>query len=111
MSRPFPDDAVLTGGDDDGGGPQASGSPTGGQQGASAQTRGQAIIARQTSRPQIVVTATGLPPSTERSAYQVWLYNSTEDRRSVGAQVTDARGTCRPVVRCRATTSGTASST
>ncbi len=83
---------VLTGGDDDGGEPQASGSPTGGQQGASAQTRGQAIIARQTSRPQIVVTATGLPPSTERSAYQVWLYNSTEDRRSVGAQVTDARG-------------------
>ena len=83
---------VLTGGDDYGGEPQASGSPTGGQQGASAQTRGQAIIARQTDRPQIVVTATGLPPSTERSAYQVWLYNSTEDRRSVGAQVTDARG-------------------
>jgi Anti-sigma-K factor rskA/Sigma-70, region 4 len=83
---------VLTGGDDNGGEPQAAGSPAGGRPEVSAQTRGQAIIARQTDRPQIIVTATGLPPSTERSAYQVWLYNSREDRKSVGAQVTDARG-------------------
>jgi hypothetical protein len=82
---------VLTGEDDDGGAPQA-GSPAGGRPEVSAQTRGQAIIARQTDRPQIIVTAAGLPPSTERSAYQVWLYNSREDRKSVGAQVTDARG-------------------
>jgi hypothetical protein len=85
---------VLTGGDDGGGGDQsqAAGTSGGGQDGASAQTRGQAIIARQTGRPQIIVTATGLPPSTQRSAYQVWLYNSEQDRKSIGAQVTDAQG-------------------
>jgi hypothetical protein len=83
---------VLTGGDDGGQESQAAGTSGGGQQGVSAQTRGQAIIARQTGRPQIIVTATGLPPSTRRSAYQVWLYNSEQDRKSIGAQVTDAQG-------------------
>jgi Sigma-70, region 4 len=86
---------VLTGGDDGGDGgdqSQAAGTSGGGQEGVSAQTRGQAIIARQTGRPQIIVTATGLPPSTQRSAYQVWLYNSEQDRKSIGAQVTDAQG-------------------
>jgi Anti-sigma-K factor rskA/Sigma-70, region 4 len=85
---------VLMGGDDGGGGDQsrAAGTSGGGQDDASAQTRGQAIIARQTGRPQIIVTATGLPPSTQRSAYQVWLYNSEQDRKSIGAQVTDAQG-------------------
>jgi Anti-sigma-K factor rskA/Sigma-70, region 4 len=85
---------VLMGGDDGGGGDRsrAAGTSGGGQDGASAQTRGQAIIARQTGRPQIIVTATGLPPSTQRSAYQVWLYNSEQDRKSIGAQVTDAQG-------------------
>jgi hypothetical protein len=83
---------VLTGGDDGGDESQAAGTSGGAQEGASAQTRGQAIIAQQTGRPQIIVTATGLPPSTQRSAYQVWLYNSEQDRRSIGAQVTDAQG-------------------
>jgi hypothetical protein len=83
---------VLTGGDDGGDQSQAAGTSGGGQQAVSAQTRGQAIIARQTGRPQIIVTATGLPPSTQRSAYQVWLYNSEQDRKSIGAQVTDAQG-------------------
>jgi hypothetical protein len=83
---------VLTGGDDSGDQSQAAGTTGGGQEGVSAQTRGQAIIARQTGRPQIIVTATGLPPSTQRSAYQVWLYNSQQDRKSIGAQVTDAQG-------------------
>jgi hypothetical protein len=86
---------VLTdGGDDDPGSGQA-GTPAGGQQGASARSRGQAIIASQagqSGRPQIIVTASGLPPSTQRSAYQVWLYNSEQDRKSIGAQVTDAQG-------------------
>jgi Anti-sigma-K factor rskA/Sigma-70, region 4 len=83
---------VLTGGDDNGGEPQAAGSSAAGQQPAAAQTRGQAIIARQTGRVQIIVTATGLTPTTQRSAYQVWLYNSPQDRKSIGAQVTDAQG-------------------
>jgi hypothetical protein len=86
---------VLTGGDENGGGQQA-GTPAGAPQEASARGRGQAIIAsqgEQGGRPQIIVTASGLPPSTGRSAYQVWLYNSEQDRKSIGAQVTDAQGT------------------
>jgi hypothetical protein len=86
---------VLTGGDDEPQAEQASES-TGGNQSASGQTRGQAIIATQgdaSGRPQIIVTASGLKPTTQRSAYQVWLYNSNQDRKSIGAQVTDARGT------------------
>jgi hypothetical protein len=55
-------------------------------------TRGSAIIARQQGRTQIVVTATGLEPSTQSTAYQVWLYNSKQDRKSLGAAVTDAQG-------------------
>jgi hypothetical protein len=86
---------VLTGDDESGADPRV-GTPAGGEQGASARSRGQAVIASQgraDSRPQIIVTASGLPPSTERSAYQVWLYNSEQDRKSIGAQVTDAQGT------------------
>jgi len=90
---------VLTGGDDE---PQAepTGVSTGGDEAASAQTRGQALIATQgdaSSRPQIIVTASGLKPTTQRSAYQVWLYNSNQDRKSIGAQVTDALGTLQAV--------------
>jgi hypothetical protein len=86
---------VLTGGED---APEAeqAGESTGGNQGASGQTRGQALVARQggdSGRPQIIVTASGLTPTTRRSAYQVWLYNSEQDRKSIGAQVTDAQGT------------------
>jgi Anti-sigma-K factor rskA/Sigma-70, region 4 len=57
-----------------------------------AQTQGQAIIAKQGGKTQLVVTATGLKPSTDQTAYQVWLYNSPEDRRSLGATVTDQQG-------------------
>jgi hypothetical protein len=88
---------LLTGGDDEEG--QASSESASdprqaeGQSGAvSAQARGQAIIAEQGGKPQLVVTATGLKPSTDRTAYQVWLYNSPEDRRSLGATVTDQQG-------------------
>jgi Sigma-70, region 4 len=86
---------VLTGGEDEPASDQASEGASR-NQGVSAQTRGQALIATQgseTGRPQIIVTASGLPPTTDRSAYQVWLYNSKQDRKSIGAQVTDAQGT------------------
>jgi hypothetical protein len=85
---------VLTGDDDEPAAEQA-GASAGGDQGGAASSRGQAIIASQggQGRPQIIVTASGLPPSTQRSAYQVWLYNSEQDRKSIGAQVTDAQGT------------------
>jgi hypothetical protein len=55
-------------------------------------TQGQAIVARQQGRDQILVTATGLEPSTRNTAYQVYLSNSENDRRSLGATVTDQQG-------------------
>jgi hypothetical protein len=55
-------------------------------------TQGQAIIARQEGATQILVTASGLEPSTQNTAYQVYLANSEEDRRSLGATVTDQQG-------------------
>jgi hypothetical protein len=90
--------AVLTGGDDGEGG-AASGSNASGSQGAGGQPatipggrQGQAIIAEQGGKTQIIVTATGLEPSTPRTAYQVWLYNSDQDRKSLGATVTNQQG-------------------
>ena len=89
---------VLTGGDDGAGG-AASGSNASGSQAAGGQAatipgqrQGQAIIAEQGGKTQIIVTATGLDPSTPRMAYQVWLYNSEQDRKSLGATVTDQQG-------------------
>jgi hypothetical protein len=90
--------AVLTGGDDGEGG-AASGSNASGSQDAGGQPatipggrQGQAIISEQGGKTQIIVTATGLEPSTPRTAYQVWLYNSDQDRRSLGATVTNQQG-------------------
>jgi Sigma-70, region 4 len=90
---------VLTGGDDDEPSEASTGSQNQSQQaqggdGGSIPTRteGQAIIARQQGATQILVTATGLEPSTQNTAYQVYLANSEEDRRSLGATVTDQQG-------------------
>jgi hypothetical protein len=90
--------AVLTGGDGGDGG-AASGSNDSGSQGTGRQNatipgqrQGQAIIAEQGGKTQIIVTAAGLEPSTPRTAYQVWLYNSEQDRKSLGATVTDKQG-------------------
>ena len=89
---------MLTGGDDGEGG-AASGSNGSRSQAAGGQAatipgqrQGQAIIAEQGGKTQIIVTATGLDPSTPRTAYQVWLYNSEQDRKSLGATVTDQQG-------------------
>ena len=90
---------VLTGGDDEGSQAdsgsdtqQAAGGEGGGQAAISTERRGTAIIAEQQDKTQILVTASGLEPSTENSAYQVWLYNSDQDRKSLGATVTDQQG-------------------
>jgi Anti-sigma-K factor rskA/Sigma-70, region 4 len=88
---------LLTGGDDDEPSQASSGSngqQAGGQGSGSIPTRtqGTAIIARQQGKTQMLVTATGLEPSTQNTAYQVWLYNSDEDRKSLGATVTDPQG-------------------
>jgi anti-sigma-K factor RskA/sigma-70-like protein len=86
---------LLTG-DDDKGSQASSGGDSeqaGDQQDAiSTQTQGTAVIAEQQGKTQVVVSATGLEPSTDRTAYQVWLYNSEEDRKSLGASVTDQQG-------------------
>jgi hypothetical protein len=84
---------LLTGDDDEPSQASSGGQQTGGDGGPiSTRTRGQAIVARQQGRTQILVTARGLEPSTQNTAYQVWLSNSEEDRRSLGATVTDQQG-------------------
>src|SRR3954469_1096152 len=54
---------------------------------------GIAIVASRDGRRQVIVQAASLPPNKPRQAYEVWLYNSPKDARSLGAQVTDQRGT------------------
>jgi hypothetical protein len=90
---------VLTGGDDDEPSEASAGSQNQPQQGQAGDgapiptgTQGQAIIARQEGANQILVNATGLEPSTQNTAYQVYLANSEDDRRSLGATVTDQQG-------------------
>jgi hypothetical protein len=88
---------LLTG-DDDSGGDDASADQASPAQNASGETpintqrRGQAIIAEQEGKPIVLISAVGLQPSPKNTAYQVWLYNSDSDRRSLGAQVTDEQG-------------------
>jgi Sigma-70, region 4 len=55
-------------------------------------TQGQAIVLRRQGSTQVLVTATGLEPSTRNTAYQVFLANSEQDRRSLGATATDQQG-------------------
>ena len=79
---------LLTGDDGDDGG-------SAGQAGAApiaTEREGAAVIARERGKNQILVTAQGLKPSTETSAYQVWLYSSKSKRKSLGATVTDNQG-------------------
>jgi hypothetical protein len=90
---------VLTGGDDEEPSEASAGSQNQPQQAQGGDggpietsTQGTAIIARQEGATQILVTATGLEPSTQNTAYQVYLANSEEDRRSLGATATDQQG-------------------
>jgi hypothetical protein len=86
---------VLTGGDDNGGGDSSSNAQASDSGSISSKMRGSAIVAKQNGKTKLVVTATGLQPSTQASgsaAYQVWLYNSPSDRKSLGAAVTNQQG-------------------
>jgi hypothetical protein len=81
---------VLTGGGDnksDSGGDTANASTP-----INTKRQGAAVIAQQNGKTQILVQATGLKPSTQTSAYQVWLYNSPSKRKSLGATATDTNG-------------------
>ena len=53
---------------------------------------GVAVVAERGGQRQLIVQAQ-LTPSKNRQAYEVWLYNSPTDARSLGAQVTDQKGT------------------
>jgi hypothetical protein len=59
---------------------------------AGAQGAGVAVIAQQGNQRQLIVQAR-LQPNKNREAYEVWLFNSKGDARSLGAQVTDQQGT------------------
>ncbi len=89
---------VLTGDDDNGGDSNNAADqevkldgqlvlkPIGGAQGA-----GIAVIAQRGDEKQLIVQAR-LTANKNREAYEVWLYNSPSDAKSLGAQVTDKDG-------------------
>jgi hypothetical protein len=87
---------LLTGDDE---GSTSSGSEpsanTGNQQ-ASDQTSGQpagiAIVVQRNGKKQLLVQAANLAPSGQSEGYYVWLYNSPDDAKSLGGQVTDQNG-------------------
>jgi hypothetical protein len=86
---------VLTGGDDNnkGGGGSGGGAAAAPQPGQRGVPAGVAIVAERGGKRQVIVQAASLPPNRNREAYEVWLYNSPKDAMSLGAQVTDSRGT------------------
>lgn len=82
---------LLTGSDDNGDDSQQGNADT--QQASNAkQPAGVAVVALQDGKYRLVLTAAGLPALKKSQAYEVWLYNSQGDAKSVGAQVLDTRG-------------------
>ncbi len=59
---------------------------------ANSKAAGVAVIAQRGTKRQLIVQAQ-LTPTKPRQAYEVWLYNSQSDAKSMGAQVTNAKGT------------------
>jgi hypothetical protein len=91
---------VLTGDDDKSSDQAASNGtqPAGGtsttpdQQAASGQPAGIAIVVDRNGKKQLLVRAAKLAPSGQNEGYYVWLYNSQNDAKSLGGQVTDQQG-------------------
>jgi hypothetical protein len=84
---------LLNDDDDDGGGGAESAAAAGqGRPAAGGTPAGIAVIAKRQGKFQLIVTGSKLRPGNQREAYEVWLYNTPKDSRSVGAQVTDAQG-------------------
>ncbi len=93
---------VLTGGDEESEPAAAGGNAASSQGEAAGQTAGGrpagiAIVVEQRGKRQLLVQAANLDPSEERQAYEVWLYNSQGEARSLGGQVTDRQGTYQAV--------------
>ena len=87
---------VLTGGDEDPE-PAADQAAAGNESQNSSQTAtgaaaGNAIVVEENAKKQLLVQAARLDPSKEREAYEVWLYNSQGDAKTLGGQVTDQQG-------------------
>jgi hypothetical protein len=89
---------LLTGGDDNNS-PSAqpasssTGSGTGNQPAATnGQAAGIAIVVQRSGKKQLLVQAANLPPTGQNQGYYVWLYNSPNDAKSLGGQVTDKKG-------------------
>jgi len=89
---------VLTGDDDDSGAtssddaqPAAQTSTEQTQQGADGPA-GIAIVVDRNGKKQLLVRAAKLAPSGQNEGYYVWLYNSKNDAKSLGGQVTDQQG-------------------
>ena len=83
---------VLTGGDGNGGDETGQAGAPGTDASGNATPAGIAVVADRDGDRQGIVQAAGLEPSAQREAYEVWLYNSPSDARSLGAQVTDSEG-------------------
>jgi Sigma-70, region 4 len=96
---------LVTGGDD---GDEGDDSPATGQRsakdikivgqvvlkpvaGQNAESAGIAIVTRTNGKPELNIQA-ALNPTGQNEAYEVWLYNSDTDAKSLGAQVTDQQG-------------------
>jgi Anti-sigma-K factor rskA/Sigma-70, region 4 len=87
---------VLTGGDEDPE-PAADQAAAGNESQNSAPSAtgaaaGIAIVVEENGKKQLLVQAARLDPSKEREAYEVWLYNSQGDAKTLGGQVTDQQG-------------------
>jgi hypothetical protein len=86
---------LLTGSDDNNkstASSQPTGSGTGQQTAANKQPAGIAIVVQRNGKKQLLVQAANLAPSGQTEGYYVWLYNSPNDAKSLGGQVTDQQG-------------------
>jgi hypothetical protein len=79
---------LVTGGGDDNAKQAASKS----KPAVNKKIHGQAVIAQQNGKIQILVSAIGLKPSTQKQAYQVWLYNDQKDSKSLGFAAANKQG-------------------
>jgi hypothetical protein len=86
---------LLTGGDDDSSS-SASSEPTkttaSNTPAANGGPAGIAIVVDRSGKKQLLVQAARLDPSGQSEGYYVWLYNSPDDAKSLGGQVTDQQG-------------------
>ena len=87
---------LLTGDDDSNSSAGSEPSANTGRQQASGEQSGQpagiAIVVQRNDRKQLLVQAANLAPSGQSEGYYVWLYNSPDDAKSLGGQVTDQQG-------------------